>query len=80
MGTILLTGLMGIVSVVVGLLLGKYLNRTNTIARKEKRELLELRDLVDRVSDIAFEHREIEPAVTTIIIDEVRKTRKELHK
>lgn len=37
-----------------------------------RRKDLELRELVARLKDIAWDNRELDPALSTIIIDEIR--------
>lgn len=37
-----------------------------------RREIIGLRSLMARVKDIAWDNREIDPALSTIIIDEIR--------
>lgn len=38
-----------------------------------RREITELRALVSRVKDIAWDQRDVDPALSTIIIEEIRE-------
>lgn len=44
----------------------------------ERKELYELRNLVYRLDDLAFAHRELDSILAPQVIDEIRKTRREL--
>lgn len=44
----------------------------------ERKELYELRNLVYRLDDLAYAHRELDSILAPQVIDEIRKTRKEL--
>jgi hypothetical protein len=68
--------LVGLV-VVVGLVwVALHLLNRNTAAhllgRNERSELLELRQLVDDLKETAWDHRELDSALSTIIIDMIR--------
>jgi len=41
-------------------------------AARARREKAALRSLVDRLKDIAWDQRELDPALSTILIDEIR--------
>ena len=59
---------------VVFVSLGNYLaQRKNKMTAAERKELDSLRDLKDTLDDLAYSHREIDPALSVQIIDEIRK-------
>jgi hypothetical protein len=43
-----------------------------TLDRRERAELLGLRDLVDDLKETAWDHRELDSPLATIIIDKIR--------
>ena len=42
------------------------------LSRRERRELEGLRRLVDELKETAWDHRELDPALSTIVIDTIR--------
>ncbi len=60
----------------IGFLLGRSTAVTGGVdpatVEAVRRKDLELRELVARIKDIAWDNRELDPALSTIIIDEIR--------
>jgi len=50
----------------------------NRMTRREKQELQRLRDLVDTLDQLAYSHRELDSALAVQVIDEIRRSKKEL--
>ncbi len=51
------------------------LNRSGSgpgLRERERAELLDLRELVDDLKETAWDHRELDSALSTIIIDKIR--------
>jgi hypothetical protein len=65
---------------VVGGLLGWSIGRSSSTQAAEveqlRREVGTLRALVGSLKDTAWDHRELDPALATIIIDEIRASEK----
>lgn len=49
----------------------KYLSTPSSIGRSEKRELKELRMLVQRIDRLAYTNRDINPELSVQILDEI---------
>jgi hypothetical protein len=47
---------------------------SRTLNQQERAELNRLRDLVDDLRETAWEHRELDSALSTIILDEIRRS------
>ncbi len=45
----------------------------NDLSRRERSELVGLRGLVDDLKETAWEHRELDSALSTIMIDKIRE-------
>lgn len=60
----------------VGYYLGRNASERSTVdaaaLERTRQENLALRGLVDRLKDTAWDHRELDSALSTIIIDEIR--------
>ena len=66
-------------AIVVGLLVGiVYAVSAGTTSRslspQERGELYRLRDLVDDLQETAWEHRELDSPLATIVIDKIRQS------
>lgn len=76
MGPVLVWVLLAVVAGVAGYLLGRSTaTRAEVDARSveaARREILALRALVGSLKDLAWDHRELDPNLSTIIIDEIR--------
>lgn len=76
MGPVLVWVLLTVVAGVAGYLLGRSTaTRVEVDARSVeavRREVLGLRALVGGLKDLAWDHRELDPSLSTIIIDEIR--------
>lgn len=46
---------------------------SRSLSRQEREELFRLRDLVDDLKETAWEHRELDSPLSTIIIDKIRR-------
>jgi hypothetical protein len=68
--------LVGVVVIGVVLwLLARIVNQSTPVAavnRRDQEELLGLRVLVDDLKDTAWDHRELDSALATIILDKIR--------
>lgn len=40
--------------------------------RRLRRQVATLRELVERLKELAWDHRELDPSLSTIVIDEIR--------
>lgn len=71
-----LVGLLVILAGVVGYFLGRSTAAQAGVDAAQveavRREIATLRALVQRVKDTAWDHRELDPNLATIIIDEIR--------
>lgn len=47
---------------------------SRALSQQERDELYRLRDLVDDLKETAWEHRELDSPLSTIIIDEIRRS------
>jgi hypothetical protein len=68
-----LVGLLVVVALVW--LVVHLLNRSGPgqgLGERERAELLDLRELVDDLKETAWDHRELDSALSTIIIDKIR--------
>lgn len=73
---ILIFGFLGFLGVFMA---ASYLaQRGRGLSRAEKRELENLRRLVETIDNIAYENRDIDPMTSPMILDEIKKARKEL--
>lgn len=76
--------LLGLVVVIALVWLTLHLLNQNTAAhslgRRERAELLGLRELVDDLKETAWDHRELDSALSTIIIDKIRTYEREQRK
>lgn len=52
--------------------------RSERLTKAQRRELYLLRDLMDGLDELAYEHREIDSILAPQVIDEIRKVRKAL--
>lgn len=47
---------------------------SRALSQQEREELYRLRDLVDDLKETAWEHRELDSPLSTIIIDKIRRS------
>lgn len=72
-GAVLLVALaVGVVSLVVGVVLSS--RPSSALTAAERAELARLRRLVDDLKELAWDHREIDPDLSTIVIDTIRSS------
>ncbi|REF36244.1 hypothetical protein [Thermasporomyces composti] len=60
-----------LVFVVVGGALA-YASSAYAEVRRLRRQVATLRELVERLKELAWDHRELDPSLSTIVIDEIR--------
>jgi hypothetical protein len=72
MTTVVIILLVLTVLVVAALLLTMLTSRSDSGAAREHAELAGLRELVADLKDIAYDHRELDSALSTIIVDRIR--------
>ena len=69
---LLLLALAGVVGYFVGRNAAAQSQLTAESVETVRREIAELRALTARIKDLAWDNRELDPALSTIIIDEIR--------
>ncbi|HET7689891.1 MAG TPA: hypothetical protein VFK41_05915 [Nocardioidaceae bacterium] len=72
MGTILAVGVILAVVIFGGLVLLMLTSRSDSGVASDRAELAGLRELVADLKDIAYDHRELDSALATILIDRIR--------
>ena len=72
LGVLELMLVMVIVGGVIVFLVNALTNRPDALAARERAELSGLRGLVGDLKDIAYDHRELDSALATIMIDRIR--------
>ncbi len=73
---LLLVVLAGVVGYFIGRSSAQQASLDAETVEAVRREITTLRALVNRVKDTAWDHRELDPALSTIIIDEIRQHEK----
>ncbi len=61
-----------VVVVVIGLVLLMASSRSDSSVASERAELVRLRELVADLKDIAYDHKELDSSLSTILIDRIR--------
>jgi uncharacterized protein HemX len=71
--TLIVAALLLLVVLLAGLaLLGSVQGQQTRLAASERAELRRLKELVEELKEIAWDHREIDPDLATIVIDTIR--------